>query len=91
MLARLQNLQRHQMKSVPDGGSLMLRASLCLPSSCNASDFELIAAQLVPVFDPSTQVAVSVNPLECFTLESAVPDISPWTIAAIAVFSLLIC
>ncbi|XP_059481691.1 O-acyltransferase like protein-like [Neocloeon triangulifer] len=79
-----------QLKSLPDGVSFSLRVALCLPKSCEPADFEIISSQLVPVFDPNTQVSTSVNPSECYTLETVLPEIGGGTIAAIVVFSLLI-
>jgi len=82
-------LQQLKSKSVPEGASFSLRASLCLPSSCNATDFENIASQVVSVFDP-TQVTSTVDTKECFTLETALPDLNAETIVAIVICAILI-
>jgi hypothetical protein len=77
-------------RSAPDGGSFSLRAALCLPSSCNSTDFESIASQLVPILDPNTLLTVTVNPSECYTHDTVLPDLDAGSIAAIAGFGLLI-
>lgn len=77
-------------RSAPEGGLFSLKAALCLPSTCNSADFESIAEQLVPILDPATLLTATVNPSECYTHNTALPDLDASSIAAITGFSLLI-